>query len=53
MTLRGLVAEPDGSRVLRDSLSGSSEKPAALGEQLAELMLAAGAGPLLERLRTG
>ena len=53
MTLRGLVAEPDGSRVLRDSLSGSSEKPAALGEQLAERMLAAGAGPLLERLRTG
>lgn len=53
MTLRGLVAEPDGSRVLRDSLSGSSENPAALGEQLAELMLAAGAGPLLERLRTG
>lgn len=52
MTLRGLVAEPDGSRVLRDSLSGSSEKPAALGEQLADLMLAAGAGPLLERLRT-
>jgi hydroxymethylbilane synthase len=52
MTLRGLVAEPDGSRVLRDSISGSSEKPGALGEQLAELMLAAGAGPLLERLRT-
>jgi hydroxymethylbilane synthase len=53
MTLRGLVAEPDGSRVLRDSISGSSEKPGALGEQLAELMLEAGAGPLLERLRTG
>lgn len=52
MTLRGLVAEPDGSRVLRESLSGSSEKPAALGEQLADRMLAAGAGALLERLRT-
>ena len=52
MTLRGLVAEPDGSRVLRESLSGSSEKPAALGEGLADLMLAAGAGALLERLRT-
>ena len=52
MTLRGLVAEPDGSRVLRDSLSGSRENPVALGEQLADLMLAAGAGPLLERLRT-
>jgi hydroxymethylbilane synthase len=46
-----LVAEPDGSRVLRDSISGHSENPVALGRQLAERILAAGAGPLLERLR--
>jgi hydroxymethylbilane synthase len=52
MTLRGLVAEPDGSRVLRESASGSRDEPAALGTQLAERMLAAGAGPLLARLRT-
>jgi hydroxymethylbilane synthase len=51
ITLRGLVAEPDGSRLLRDTLSGSAENPAALGRQLAERILAAGAGPLLERLR--
>jgi hydroxymethylbilane synthase len=51
ITLRGLVAEPDGSRVLRDSISGHSENPVALGRQLAERILAAGAGPLLERLR--
>jgi hydroxymethylbilane synthase len=51
ITLRGLVAEPDGSRLLRDSLSGHSENPVALGRQLAERILAAGAGPLLERLR--
>jgi hydroxymethylbilane synthase len=51
ITLRGLVAEPDGSRLLHDSLSGSAEHPAALGRQLAERILAAGAGPLLERLR--
>jgi hydroxymethylbilane synthase len=49
----GLVAEPDGSRLLRDSSSGSAGNPAALGRQLAERMLAAGAGPLLERLRAG
>jgi hydroxymethylbilane synthase len=49
----GLVAEPDGSRLLRDSCSGSAEDPAALGRQLAERMLSAGAGPLLERLRAG
>ena len=51
ITLRGLVAEPDGSRLLKDSMSGSAENPAALGHQLAERILAAGAGPLLERLR--
>jgi hydroxymethylbilane synthase len=51
ITLRGLVAEPDGSRLFKNSLSGSAANPAALGEQLAERILAAGAGPLLERLR--
>ena len=51
ITLRGLVAEPDGSRLLRDTESGSAENPAALGRHLAERILAAGAGPLLERLR--
>jgi hydroxymethylbilane synthase len=51
ITLRGLVAEPDGSRLLRDNLSGSAENPRALGRQLAERILAAGAGSLLERLR--
>jgi hydroxymethylbilane synthase len=51
VTLRGLVAEPDGSRLLKDAVSGSAENPAALGRELAERILAAGAGPLLERLR--
>jgi hydroxymethylbilane synthase len=53
ITLRGLVAEPDGSRLLRDRISGDAENVAALGRQLAERVLAAGAGPLLERLRAG
>jgi hydroxymethylbilane synthase len=51
--LQGLVAEPDGSRLLRDTLSGSHTDPQAVGRQLAERILSAGAGPLLERLRTG
>jgi hydroxymethylbilane synthase len=51
--LHGLVAEPDGSRLLRDTLKGSHDDPEALGLRLAERLLAAGAGPLLERLRTG
>ena len=53
LILDGLVAEPDGSQILRDVLCGSSEDPEALGRQLAESILAAGAGPLLERLRAG
>jgi hydroxymethylbilane synthase len=53
LMLEGMVAEPDGTRLLRDALSGSSEAPADLGVRLAERVLAAGAGPLLERLRAG
>jgi len=51
LTIEGLVAEPDGSRVLRDSLSGSAARAATLGAALADRLLAAGAAELLERLR--
>ncbi len=51
LTLEGLVAEPDGSRLIRDSIVGEFTQAAALGVQLAERVLDAGAGPLLERLR--
>jgi hydroxymethylbilane synthase len=53
LLLDGLVAEPDGSRLLRDSASGSIDDPDGLGRLLADRILAAGAGPLLERLRAG
>jgi hydroxymethylbilane synthase len=53
LTLEGLVAEPDGSRLLRDSATGSIDDPVALGGVLADKILAAGAGSLLERLRVG
>jgi hydroxymethylbilane synthase len=52
LTLRGLVAEPDGSRLLRDSATGSRAQAAALGEELARRLLGAGARELLERLRS-
>ncbi len=51
LTLEGLVAEPDGTRLLRDVITGSAADPAGLGERLADRVLAAGAGTLLERLR--
>jgi hydroxymethylbilane synthase len=52
LTLEGLVAEPDGTRVLRDTMTGSSAQATALGHALAVRVLAAGADTLLERLRT-
>jgi hydroxymethylbilane synthase len=51
LTLDGLVAEPDGSRLLRERISGDAGDGVALGAELAERVLAAGGGPLLERLR--
>jgi hydroxymethylbilane synthase len=51
LDLQGLVAEPDGSRLLRDQLAGPATDPEALGDALAQRLLAAGAGPLLDRLR--
>src|SRR3984957_19145869 len=42
LLLDGLVAEPDGSRLLRDSASGGIADPAALGRLLADRILAAG-----------
>ena len=51
--LRGLVASTDGRRVLRDGLSGTADAAAALGETLAQRMLAAGARELLDLLAEG
>jgi hydroxymethylbilane synthase len=53
LTLDGLVAEPDGSRVLRDSIVGNATDADRLGRQLADRVMAAGGGALLERLRNG
>jgi hydroxymethylbilane synthase len=52
LQLQGLVAEPDGSRLWRDSIVGRAHDPFGLGKQLAERVMAAGAGELLERLRS-
>jgi hypothetical protein len=52
LTLEGLVAEPDGSRLLRDSISEPRDARKSWALRLAERVLAAGAGALLERLRS-
>jgi hydroxymethylbilane synthase len=51
LTLDGLVAEPDGSLLLRERIVGEGASAEELGEELAERVLAAGAGELLQRLR--
>lgn len=47
LKLDGLVAKPDGSEILRDSLSGSPDDPEALGASLADRLLSRGARDLL------
>ena len=49
LELHGYAGLPDGSEWVRDRLRGDADQPAALGAALAERMLAAGAGELLER----
>ena len=47
MSLNGLVASPDGSKVLRGRRRGSSQDADLIGQELAEEMLARGADKLL------
>ena len=48
--LRGLVGEPDGSRVLRAEMRGPADDPVTLGVNLARNLLDQGAGDILARL---
>ena len=48
--IRGLVGEPDGSRVLRAEIRGPAEDAVSLGVQLAKDLLNQGAGDILARL---
>jgi hydroxymethylbilane synthase len=48
LTLRGLVADPLGVTILIDSCSGPAADPAAIGAQLARMLLDRGAAALLD-----
>lgn len=50
LQLRGLVASPDGATVFADGITGPARDAAALGTALANQLLDAGAGALLEAL---
>jgi len=49
--LRGLVGEPDGSKILRAEATGKIEQAEALGKKVAEDLLAQGADAILARLQ--
>jgi hydroxymethylbilane synthase len=48
--LRAMVGAPDGSRVVRDTISGDASHAAELGRELAGRLLARGAGDILGAL---
>jgi hydroxymethylbilane synthase len=47
LVMDAFVGLPDGSTWIRDKLSGDREKPAALGQELAQRLIAAGARDVL------
>ncbi|GBF28641.1 porphobilinogen deaminase [bacterium MnTg03] len=49
--MRGMVGEPDGSRILRAEINGSASQAASLGKRLAGDLLAQGAADILRRLQ--
>ncbi|HBH34870.1 MAG TPA: hydroxymethylbilane synthase [Gammaproteobacteria bacterium] len=50
LSMSGLVGEPDGSRILREEISGEVEDAAAIGARIAESLLDQGADEILQRL---
>lgn len=49
LVLKGRALSLDGTRVFGDSISGRREEPEEIGRQLADRLLDAGAGPVLEQ----
>jgi len=50
LRMRGFVASPDGQRMVRAELTGDITAPEALGNQIADALLAQGAGEILAAL---
>jgi len=50
LLLNGLVADPDGGAIFRNTVNGPPEKAKELGATLANMLLDAGAGKILEKI---
>jgi hydroxymethylbilane synthase len=48
--LTGLVAAPDGSRIIKSAIDGAASEAAALGTELGELLLRAGGAEILRSI---
>jgi len=53
LSVHAVVAWPDGHDAIRRGVTGSTRQAAALGEQLAEELVAAGAAEILSAVRNG
>jgi hydroxymethylbilane synthase len=53
IAVRGLVAAPDGSKIVRARVEAEASRAAAAGAELAEALIGNGAGEILEALRSG
>lgn len=51
LRLEGLVATPEGKKILRDRNSGRADQPEEIGSQLADWLIERGANSLLSELR--
>lgn len=50
LTLAGLIGSPDGSRIIRDGITGAAQDSEALGKELAERILDRGGKEILEKI---
>jgi hydroxymethylbilane synthase len=53
LELAAFVGMPDGSTWIRDTVEGPATDPASLGREIAERLLAAGAGEVLAAAQLG
>ena len=53
MTVRGLVGELDGSRILRASTSGTPEEAVRLGQEVGDQLIRQGAQQILDKVYAG
>jgi hydroxymethylbilane synthase len=50
ISIKGLIASFDGTRVVQDELTGSAEQPAQVGLELGQKLLSMGAGEILAEI---